>query len=172
MNLPAGLVAEDGMELEIHSNGQVWLAAWHPPSLPAPSGTPHGAAALCVTADGEIVYVSQDGVSWEMPGGRPEGNETWRETMEREVMEEGCARVEEATLLGFSRGLCVQGHEQGLVLVRSLWHARVTLLPWNPEHETRHRRLLRPDLVLAEIVPADPFAPMMRRWLREAGLTG
>ncbi len=164
------LVAEDGTELEIHSAGQVWLAAWHPPSLPAPDGTPHGAAALCVTADGDLVFVSEDGVAWGPPGGRPEGNETWRETMEREVMEEACARVEESTLLGFSRGLCLQGHEQGLVLVRSLWHARVTLLPWDPRHEMVHRKLVPPGVALAEIVAADPFAPMGRRWFREAKL--
>ena len=51
--------------------------------------------------------------------------EDWRATLEREVLEEACASVEEATLLGFAKGVCAsEGPEEGLVLVRALWHAR------------------------------------------------
>jgi hypothetical protein len=40
---------------------------------------------------------------------------------EREIMEEACARVTGARLLGFVRGRCADGREKGLVLVRSIW---------------------------------------------------
>ena len=33
----------------------------------------------------------------------------------------------------------MQGHEQGLVLVRSVWRADVRILAWEPEHEIEHR---------------------------------
>ena len=98
--------------------------AWHPPTLPPPSGKRHGAAAICHTAADRVVLVSHDGGQhWSFPGGRPEGDEDWRETLEREVLEEACARVERASLLGFGRGRCLSGHEEGLVLVRSLWRS-------------------------------------------------
>lgn len=48
--------------------------------------------------------VTSDGESWGLPGGRPEGDEDWRVTLDREVFEEACVRVEDAKLLGFSRG--------------------------------------------------------------------
>ena len=71
--------------------------------------------------------MSMDGSSWDFPAGRPEGDEDWRATLDREVLEEACASVEEATLLGFSKGVCIRGPEEGLVLVRSLWCAVVSL---------------------------------------------
>ena len=45
--------------------------AWYPPPL-APGGTPHGAQGVCVTSDGKIVLVSEDGEQWGFPAGRPE----------------------------------------------------------------------------------------------------
>ena len=59
------------------------------------------------------------GVAWEFPQGRPEKGEDWRATLDREVLEEACAPVEEATLLGFAKGVCIKDPEEGLVLVRS-----------------------------------------------------
>ena len=47
------------------------------------------------------------------------------ETLRREVREEACVEVTDAKLLGFHRGECIRGHEKGLVLVRSLWLAKV-----------------------------------------------
>lgn len=87
------------------------------------------------------MLVTQDGSNWGLPGGRPDGEETWRETLEREVREEACAAIDEAELLGFAQGRCVRGHEQGTVLIRSLWVARVTLHEWRPQHEMLARRL-------------------------------
>src|SRR6266496_1762773 len=102
--------------------------AWHPP-VDAPPGQPHGANAFCVTHDGEVVLVSTDGSRWEWPGGRPERGESWEDTLRREILEEACATITGARLLGFVRARCLSGRENGLVLVRSIWRAEVRLLP-------------------------------------------
>ena len=133
--------ARDGEEITVHSNGGDWLTAWHPPDA-VPQGTPHGANAFCVTADGDVVLISNDGERWGWPGGRPEDGESWRDTLCREVLEEACARVIDARLLGFCRSACLSGPEQGRVLVRSIWQAEVELMPWQPSFEIRHRRAL------------------------------
>src|SRR5262245_38409554 len=99
------------------SAGQDWLVSWHPPA-DVPDGLRHGAAGVCVAGD-QLVLISPDGDQWGFPAGRPEGEETFEETLRREVWEEACARVTAARLLGFARGECVAGHEEGRVLVRS-----------------------------------------------------
>lgn len=167
MDRPAAVVAGDGEEFVHHAGGQDWIMSWHPPQLPPPSGTPHGSEAVCVTVDGHVVLVSENSTSWVLPGGRPEAGEDWRATLDREVLEEACARVEEAELLGFGRGRCTRGPEEGLVLVRSLWRAAVSLEPWNPRHEIRHRLLVPPSVALSRITPQSP-RPIYRRLFREA----
>ena len=126
MNHPTP-VARDGEEFHVRSGGQEWIGSWHPSVLPPPTGKSHGSTAICLTSDGNVVLVSFDGEIWDFPAGRPEGDEDWRATLDREVLEEACASVEEATLLGFIRSKCVQGPEEGLVLVRSMWRAVVSL---------------------------------------------
>lgn len=138
------------------------------PVLPPPSGKPHGSAGICFTNDGHVVLVRWDGISWEFPGGRPEGDEDWRATLDREVLEEACASVQEAALLGFSKGVCTRGPEEGLVLVRSLWRADVALHPWDPQHETTHRLVVPSDSVLERVVFGHPFRPIYQRWFYEA----
>ena len=162
-------MAHDAEEFEFHANGQDWIVAWHPPVLPPPSGKPHGSADICLTPDGDVVLVSSDGESWDLPGGRPERDEDWRATLEREVLEEACARIEEATLLGFSKGVCVRGPEEGLVLVRSLWRADVSVGEWQPHHEISHRLLVPPDTALARMMRLPGgLRSIHRRWFHEA----
>jgi ADP-ribose pyrophosphatase YjhB (NUDIX family) len=94
-----------------------------------------------VTGD-RVVLVSSDGERWTLPGGRPESHERWADTLQREVREEACAVVTSSRLLGYTRGVCVRGPEQGLVLVRSHWRAEVVLHPWEPRFEMTHRLLV------------------------------
>jgi len=103
-----GRVALDGEEVPAPSNGDDWRLAWHPPPA-APPGEPHGANAFCVTADDDVVLISSDGARWGWPGGRPEPGESWQQTLEREILEEACARVTAARLLGFVREPCADG---------------------------------------------------------------
>jgi ADP-ribose pyrophosphatase YjhB (NUDIX family) len=160
-------IAGDGEAIDHHADGQDWVVSWHPSALPPPSGTPHGSAAVCLTVDRRVVLVSAGGTDWDLPGGRPERDEDWRTTLDREVLEEACATVEAATLLGFSRGVCTRGPEEGLVLVRSLWRAVVSLRPWEPQHEISHRLIVPADQTLAWIGP-NVCQPIYRRWFQEA----
>lgn len=127
------VVARDGEEFAVPSNGDDWSIAWFPPTT-TPDGIAHGANAFCLTGDNNVVLISDNGERWGWPGGRPEGDESWEQTLRREVMEEACATVVDARMLGFTRSACHIGHEQGLVLVRSIWLAEVELLPWEPRY--------------------------------------
>ena len=115
------------------------------------------------------MLITHDGKSWDFPGGRPEGGESWEETLRREMREEACVEVKEAKLLGFSRGVCTRGHEKGLVLVRSFWLASVQLEKWVPQHEILARKLVPPDRVLSELAP-NVFSPLHHRALVVADL--
>jgi len=79
-------VACDGEEFAVRSNGGDWLIAWLPPTAD-PDGIAHGANAFCITADDSVVLISEDGRRWGWPGGRPEGDESWEQTLRREVLE-------------------------------------------------------------------------------------
>ena len=162
-------VARDGEEFTFQNAGQHWTISYHPATLPVPDGRNHGSTAFCFTPEGRMVLVSKDGRAWEPPAGRPEADEGWRETLDREVMEEACARVEDGVLLGYSKGLCTYGHEAGLVLIRSLWWARVALLPWEPQDVMTYRLQLRPADVMSRIAIA-PLVPTFGETEMSAGL--
>ena len=161
--------AREGEEIRFRDGrGQDWTASWHPPEFPAPAGKPHGSAGICFTPVGNIVLVTRPGISWEFPAGRPDGDENWRTTLDREVMEEACAVVEDATLLGFVRIACIKGPEEGLVLIRSLWCADVSLDPWEPRHETTARMIAPPDEALERVGFGGDHRPIFERWFRDA----
>lgn len=167
---PWPTAAQDGENLTHHDNGQDWIVSWHPPSTP-PDGTPHGAAGICITPDGGVVLVRLDG-RWEIPAGRPEGAETWEETLRREMMEEACAVVVEASLLGFARSGCVRGTQEGHVIVRSMWRAAVELLPWEPKFEIPERLVVPASDVWDHLAVPESgnMARITVRMLNEAGI--
>ena len=166
---PERRVARDLEEFAVRSNGGDWLTAWHPAGE-APTGKPHGANGWCVTADSQVVLISNDADRWGWPGGRPETDESWEQTLRREILEEACCRVREARLLGFCRSLCLSGPEKDLVLVRSVWRAEVDLMPWEPRFEIAHRRLVRTDELLSNLWIEEGFEPIYNRTLKEAAL--
>ena len=155
-------------QFQVETGGQDVLVTWFP-SHDVPEGQRHGSAGICVTDSGEVVLITQDGKSWGFPGGRPEGSESWEETLWREVREEACAEVTNAKLLGFSLGKIIRGPEKGLVLVRSFWLAYVQLQAWVPEPDTLARKLVPPNRVLSELAP-DVFGPLHHRALIGGGL--
>ena len=161
-------VARDGEEFAVRSTGGDWLTAWYPP-IATPDGNGHGANAFCVTADDHVVLISNDGERWGWPGGRPEGDESWEQTLRREVLEEACAVVVDARLLGFCRAICLTGPEQGLALVRSIWLAEVELAPWEQQFEIAHRRVVPADELVENLWMEQGFEPIYHRALVEAG---
>jgi ADP-ribose pyrophosphatase YjhB (NUDIX family) len=163
-------VLQDGEEVEVSDNSQRWLSSWHR-AEEILEGRPHGAVGICITSLNEVVLVSRDGLVWSFPAGRPEGAESWEDTLRREIMEEACAVVSHSRLLGFSRGRCIEGKEKGLVLVRSIWLAQVTLLAWKPEFEILHRKVVPADQAISEVAPPDDQLPFWRRVFAEAELT-
>jgi ADP-ribose pyrophosphatase YjhB (NUDIX family) len=166
---PLGRIACDLEEVAVPANGGDWRMAWHPPG-DAPPGQPHGANAFCVTADGKVILVSTDGSRWGWPGGRPEPGESWEETLRREMLEEACATVTDARLLGFVQSRCLAGHQKGLILVRSIWRAQVRLLPWQPEYEIPFRRVVPAHDLAGHLWMEDGAEPIYSRAAREAGL--
>jgi ADP-ribose pyrophosphatase YjhB (NUDIX family) len=170
-NTSTASVVRDGEEVPFRSNEQDWLVSWHPPD-PPPAGVNHGSVGICATGAGEIVLISRDGRHWDFPAGRPEPGETWEETLRREVLEEACARVESARLLGFSRGTCICGPEEGRILVRAFWRAEVALDPWEPQMEIAHRRLIQSSSAFLELAKEADRLPLRvyRRALAEAGV--
>lgn len=149
--------------------GRFWVA-WHGPDT-LPEGRPHGAAGICVSDGSDLALISHDGVHWGFPAGRPEGDETDRETLDREMWEEACARVRDARLLGYSRSECVDGSEKGVVLVRSYWLADVDIAPWEPQFEIRHRRIVPVTEARAQVRDPDVAATRISlRALAEVGL--
>ena len=165
------LVAGDRQEFAVRSNGGDWLTAWHPPGE-APAGRPHGANGLCITTNDNVVLISNDGRRWGWPGGRPEGDESWEQTLRREISEETCCVVRDARLLGYCRSRCLSGPEQGLVLVRSVWRAEVDLMQWEPRFEIAHRRVVPVTELLSNLWMETGFEPIYYRALREAELWG
>jgi ADP-ribose pyrophosphatase YjhB (NUDIX family) len=155
--------------MAVTANGGDWRVAWHPAG-PAPAGQPHGANAFCVTARGCVVLVSADGSHWGWPGGRPGRGDSWEETLRREMAEEACATVNGARLLGYVRSRCLSGPDEGLVLVRSVWRAEVTLRSWRPGHEVPFRRVVLAQDLAACLWTGDGTAPIYSRAAREAAL--
>jgi len=123
-----------------------------------------------VTAGEGVVLISNDGERWGWPGGRPEGNESWEQTLRREILEETCAIAGDARLLGFCRGVCLTGSEEGLVLVRSIWRAEVELMSWEPRFEIAHRRIVPAAELMSHLWIEEGFEPIYRRALVEASL--
>lgn len=162
MNTPNLLQNDE--ELEIVNGEQRWRTSWHPPDR-VPHGQPHGSAGICVLPTGEMILVSQDGQIWDFPAGRPQGDETWEETLRREIIEESCSLVTDTHLLGYCRSQCCQGVEQGLVLVRAIWRAKVELLDWEPRFEINHRKVVPGDEAIAQTPKA--YQPIWRRAFAE-----
>jgi hypothetical protein len=65
---------------------------------------------------------------------------------------------------------CLDGHEKGLVLVRSIWRAEVVLLPWQPEYEIRFRRVVPASALAPRLWTEDGAAPIYSRAALEAQL--
>ena len=87
------------------------------------------------------------------------------------MLEEACATVVEAKLLGFMWARCLSGHEEGLVLVRSTWRAQVELAEWLPQFEVPHRKVVPVTELRHHLFMEEGFEPLYLRQLQEAGIS-
>jgi len=135
------------------------------------TGRSKGVSTLAASLFEEGIKIWKEWREARQKAGRPEGEEEPEETLRRELREEACVEVLTARLLGYTRGKCVQGHEQGLVLVRSVWRADVRILAWEPEHEIEHRLVVPAALGARYLRYPDEGATRIHlRALVEAGL--
>ena len=165
--VPAELVDETTVDVFFAPDlGDQWYTvSW----LPRPSGyedVARQAIGFAVTGDGHGVIVrNRDGGEF-IPGGTREAGESLRETLERELREEACARVVDAELFGYLRA--ARRGPDGVTDIHygSRWWARVELDQWAPEWEMAERRLVPYTDVLGEL-HAWRF-PVNERWITEA----
>ncbi|MPY65580.1 NUDIX domain-containing protein [Deinococcus sp. SDU3-2] len=120
------------------------MLTWQPGYCPAPAEVVTQVSGVCLTGEGRVVLVLEDGEAWSLPGGHPEAGEDWEATLRREVREEACAEVLACRLLGAVRveGLTPQPYFQ------LRYRARVRLDAFTPTFETRHRAAVSPAEVL------------------------
>lgn len=117
-----------------------WLA---PPFRPEPQLTTQ-VLGLCFAPDGQILLVTGDNENWTLPGGHPEPGETLAAALERELREEGCARLVSCEYLGCQRVEDPERPEGPALYYQTRFWARVELYPFEPRHETIARRLVAP----------------------------
>ena len=88
---------------QIHlNNSESWIMTWYPPNH-IPDGKPHGSVGICLPENDKIVLISVDSINWDLPAGRPKQNETYEQTLIREMDEEACLTIQKSNLLGYCK---------------------------------------------------------------------
>lgn len=146
-------MADDNAELteQIAWDGRALTVTWLAPPFRPESRLTTQVLGLCFAPDGRILLVTCDGDDWTLPGGHPEPGETFEAALERELREEGCARLVACEYLGCQR---VEDPERPVgpdLYYQVRYWARIELYPFEPRHETIARRLVGPDEFLATL---------------------
>ena len=139
---------EDKTLEEVNSfAGAQYKAIW----LPAPFYPEENIAqvsALCINEAQEYLLVSHDGVFWQIAGGHPESNETPMNALAREIKEETCCDLMEATYLGSRKVINLENNE---IHYQLRYFARVQTNPFHPNDEMRYLKSVKADAFLTEL---------------------
>ena len=103
-------------------------------------------SSMCFTSVNQIALISTDGKRWNIPGGHPEPKESLEQTLRREVLEEACCEIYDPFLLGWQH---VRDIQDNSVHFQMRYFCRIRIQPFDPKHEIRHRKFVRPDEFLA-----------------------
>ena len=156
----------DGSIEQIAWDGRALTVAWlAPPFRPEPRLTTQ-VLGLCFAPNGQILLVTSGDNIWTLPGGHPEPGETFEATLERELREEGCARLVACEYLGCQRVEDPQRPEGPDRYYQARYWARIELYPFEPRFETVARQLVSPATFLATLAWGETVAA---RRILEAG---
>lgn len=157
----------DGQTEQIAWDGRALTVTWlAPPFRPAPRSTTQ-VLGLCFAQDGRILLVTSDDEAWTLPGGQPEPGETFEAALDRELREEGCARLVACEYLGCQRVDDPRRPEGPDRYYQVRYWARIELYPFEPRFETVARQLVSPTTFLATLAWGGAAAA---RHILDAGL--
>ena len=88
--------------------------------------------------DQNQLLIVKNGKTWTIPGGHPEANETYLQTLDRELMEEACITLKDVNYLG-----AVEVVEDGETYYQLRYTAKVKdVLPFKQEWEISERKFV------------------------------
>ncbi len=102
-------------------------------------------SAVCFTPDDQIVMISSDGKTWNIPGGHPENDESLDDALKREILEESCCEVIKHSLMGWQH---VRDLQDDSVHYQMRYSCRVRVQPFTQKYEIAHRKLVSPNQFL------------------------
>jgi ADP-ribose pyrophosphatase YjhB (NUDIX family) len=122
------------------------ITEWIPAPFVPPIELTAQSSGVCFTSNGNIILVN-DGKSWLLPGGAPEGKETMEETLTREIREEACSKVLDYQYIGCIRNEHQQPVTKGCmpVFYKARFWARVIKERFNPQFEIKKRIEIHSD---------------------------
>jgi 8-oxo-dGTP pyrophosphatase MutT (NUDIX family) len=148
-------MSESSIVQELIWEGRHLIVRWMPPSFVPPRELTTQVYGVCFTEHRKIVLVTTGDGRWNLPGGRPEPDETPEATLEREVWEEARARVVRSTYIGCQQVEDPDAVEGPRLYYQARYWARVEVYPFKALFETTDRQLVEPGAFLDQLFWGD-----------------
>jgi 8-oxo-dGTP pyrophosphatase MutT (NUDIX family) len=148
-------MSESSIVQESIWEGRRLIVRWMPPTFVPPRELTTQAYGVCFTEHRKIVLVTTGDGRWNLPGGRPEQDETLEAALEREVWEEARARVVRSTYIGCQQVEDPDAVEGPAIYYQARFWARVEVYPFKALFETVDRQLVEPSEFLGRLFWGD-----------------